>query len=102
MEYRRAQVPGGCYFFTVVTRQRRPLFRDKGLRQLLGTAIRAVARHRPFRTEAIVLLPDHLYCMWSLPQGDRDFSGRWRLIKRYVSVRAETASESGSRGSESI
>ncbi|MQM40200.1 REP-associated tyrosine transposase [wastewater metagenome] len=88
MEYRRAHVPGGCYFFTVVTRYRRPLFCDDGLRRLLGAAIRAVARYRPFRTEAIVLLPDHLHCMWSLPRGDPDFSGRWRLIKRYVSTRA--------------
>lgn len=31
--------------------------------------------------EAIVLLPDHLHRVWSLPEGDADFSTRWRLIK---------------------
>ena len=29
---------------------------------------------------------DHLHCIWTLPEGDADFSTRWRLIKRQVTV----------------
>ncbi|WP_435104261.1 REP-associated tyrosine transposase [Arhodomonas sp. AD133] len=87
MEYRRARMPGASYFFTVVTSNRQPLFRNERLRRLLGDAMRVTARHRPFRTDAIVLLPDHLHCIWTLPPGDADFSERWRLIKRRVSAR---------------
>src|SRR5262245_33093340 len=31
---------------------------------------------------AIVLLWDHLHCLWSLPPQDQDFSGRWQDIKQ--------------------
>jgi putative transposase len=44
----------------------------------------AVARTRqklPFRIDATVVLPDHLYAIWTVPAGDADFSTRWRLIK---------------------
>jgi len=33
---------------------------------------------------AVVVLPDHLHAIWTLPQDDADFSTRWRLIKHYV------------------
>ena len=29
----------------------------------------------------MVVLPDHLHAVWTMPEGDRDFSTRWRLIK---------------------
>jgi len=35
----------------------------------------------PFDIGAWVVLPDHLHCIWTLPEGDADFSTRWRLIK---------------------
>ncbi len=35
----------------------------------------------PFEIEAMVVLPDHLHAVWSLPEGDSDFLRRWRLIK---------------------
>jgi putative transposase len=35
--------------------------------------------------DAVVLLPDRLHCIWTLPAGDSDFSGRWRRIKASVS-----------------
>jgi putative transposase len=35
----------------------------------------------PFKIEAWVLLPDHLHCIWKLPEKDKDFALRWRLIK---------------------
>jgi putative transposase len=83
MQYRRAYVPGGSYFFTVVTEQRRRLFADASNVMLLRQAIRSVMRNRPFTIDAIVVLPDHIHCIWSLPAGDADFATRWRLIKTW-------------------
>ena len=80
-DYRRWYQPGGTYFFTVVTCRRWKLFRDPNARGLLGTVIRQVAQERPFDTLAIVLLWDHLHCVWSLPRGDFDYSPRWKEIK---------------------
>ena len=42
---------------------------------------------RPFQIDAIVILPDHIHCIWTLPENDVDFSTRWRLIKMYFSTR---------------
>jgi putative transposase len=47
-------------------------------------AITRVRQVLPFRINAWVLLPDHLHTIWTLPEGDADFSNRWRLIKRHV------------------
>lgn len=80
-DYRRWYVPGGTYFFTVVTYRRRPLFRDPAARQLLGDLMRQTAESRPFATVAIVLMWDHLHCLWTLPPGDSDYSSRWKDIK---------------------
>ncbi len=35
----------------------------------------------------MVLLPNHLHCVWTLPEGDSDYGIRWSLIKRYVTKR---------------
>ena len=79
--YRRNYVPGGTYFFTVVTHQRRPLFGRAAARELLRAAIGAVRVARPFDIVAVVLLPDHLHSIWTLPKDDADYSTRWRQIK---------------------
>jgi putative transposase len=79
--YRRRFVAGGTYFFTVVTEGRSPIFVDDHVRGLLGDAMRSCAATRPFETVATVLLPDHLHAMWTLPEGDADFSTRWSFIK---------------------
>ncbi|MBL4884335.1 MAG: transposase [Planctomycetaceae bacterium] len=79
--YRRAFIPGGTFFFTVVTYHRRPILTSEPGRVSLREAIRSVQKRRPFTIDAIVLLPDHLHCIWSLPRGDADFSTRWRQIK---------------------
>jgi putative transposase len=34
---------------------------------------------------AVVLLPDHIHCIWKLPEQDSDFSLRWSIIKRNFS-----------------
>ena len=90
-EYRRWYMPGGTCFFTVVTQDRVTIFRDPLAVRLLGDVMRTVRRRSPFRTIAIVVLPDHLHCVWSLPRGDSDYSGRWRWIKGAFTERWLTA-----------
>ena len=90
-DYRRAYQRGGCYFFTVVTYDRRPWLTRPEIYDRLRDAFRHVAAARPFRIEAIVVLPDHLHCIWQLPETDNDFSTRWRLIKHFISRGANTA-----------
>ncbi len=80
-EYRRWYIPGGTSFFTVVTEHRIELFQDVATVKLLGRVMRKVRSRYPFRTVAMVVLPDHLHCVWTLPRGDEDFSSRWRWIK---------------------
>lgn len=79
-EYRRLWRPGGRYFFTV--NLARPgedlLVRHVDLFRACYARCLADA---PFRTDAIVVLPDHLHAIWSLPRGDADFASRWRRIK---------------------
>jgi len=80
VHYRRNRVAGGTYFFTVTLRDRSSdrLVRHVGL---LRDAFRSVRAERPFTIDAIVILPDHLRAIWTLPAGDADYSGRWRAIK---------------------
>jgi putative transposase len=47
----------------------------------LRTAFRQTRTAHPFTIDAIVILPDHLHAVWTLPDGDRDFANRWRLTK---------------------
>ena len=87
MQYRRAKVKGGTYFFTLVTYQRKKIFSDPCNIELLRQVFSKVIKAHPFEINAVVLLPDHLHCIWTLPQGDTDFSMRWRLIKSYFTRR---------------
>jgi putative transposase len=82
--YRRNFIPGGTYFFTVALTDRK---RDWLVRHinLLRLAFRRAKRERPFTIDAIVVLPEHLHCVWTLPPGDADYSHRWRLIKACLS-----------------
>ena len=84
--YRRATAAGSSYFFTVVAYRRQPILCDEAIRNALRTAIETVRVARPFGIDAWVLLPDHLHCVWTLPDGDADFSTRWMKIKRAVSL----------------
>jgi putative transposase len=78
--YRRARIAGGTFFFTVVLADRqRSLLVDRI--DDLRSAYASAQRLRPFRTRAIVVLPDHLHAVWTLPPGDSDYAMRWRLIK---------------------
>ena len=83
MHYRRAFIPGATLFFTVVTHDRRPILGSAIAVDTLRSAFRAVRPTRPFDIDAMVVLPDHLHCIWTLPPDDADFATRWRLIKTW-------------------
>jgi putative transposase len=88
-EYRRANIAGGTYFFTVITYRRRPILTEPAVRMALREAISVARAQLPFIVDAWVLLPDHLHCIWTLPPGDANFGLRWALIKRHVSKQCE-------------
>jgi putative transposase len=79
--YRRVYIPGGTYFFTLVTQARRPLFAEERWRECLRSAFESIRKSDPFTIEAIALLPDHLHTVWTLPDGDAEYSNRWKRIK---------------------
>ena len=85
MQFRRAFTPGGTFFFTVVTEGRRPILASAEAVAVLRSAFRAVRTTRPFEINAMVVMPDHLHSIWTLPPGDADFATRWRLIKTWFS-----------------
>ncbi|WP_031336737.1 transposase [Rhodopseudomonas sp. B29] len=80
--YRRARVAGGCWFFTVNLHDRRRRLLIDHI-ELLRQAIRTTREARPFHIDAMVVLPDHLHAVWTLPERDADFSSRWRAIKKH-------------------
>jgi len=93
--YRRSVVPGGSFFFTVNLADRRSsLLTDEV--EALRAAFRFVASRHPFSLDAVVILPEHLHCIWTLPAGDPDFATRWRLLKTEFSKEI-TAGERRSR-----
>ncbi|MEM7546047.1 MAG: transposase [Pseudomonadota bacterium] len=82
--YRRARIAGGTYFFTVNLADRRSDLLTCRV-NLLRAAWSAALLARPFRVDAVVVLPDHLHAVWTLPPGDHDYSSRWSMIKAGVS-----------------
>jgi putative transposase len=83
--FRRSVVPGTTYFFTVNTNQRLKVLAEPPFYLALKNALRQVKTEHPFTTEAFVLLPDHLHCIWPLPPSDANYALRWNVIKRIVS-----------------
>lgn len=78
--YVRAFVPGGTFFFTVALLERRRRLLTEHVEEL-RRVFADVYRAKPFRLDAIAVMPDHLHCIWTLPPGDADFSSRWHAIK---------------------
>jgi putative transposase len=86
MRYRRTNVAGGTYFFTVNLAERhRTLLTDHIA--TLRAVMRGVRQRHPFHIDAMVILPDHLHCVLTLPEGDADYPLRWTLIKAGFSRR---------------
>jgi len=73
--YLRYRIAGGCYFFTVnLLNRKNALLVDKV--ELLREAVSICKQKRPFHIDAWVVLPEHMHCIWTLPEGDVDFSNR--------------------------
>lgn len=84
-EYRRSKEPGGTYFFTVITFDRLPILTSPESMEIFKSAWKQVNDRHPFKTLAVCLLPDHIHAIWELPEGDPDYSMRWKEIKRIYS-----------------
>ena len=80
MRYRRAQVNGGAYFFTVNLAERRQSLLVEYI-DVLRKVVGMVKERHPFTIDAMVILPEHLHAVWTLPPGDDDYPRRWMLIK---------------------
>ncbi len=78
--YRRNRVAGGTYFFTLTLRNRQSCILVERI-EALRSVVRRVRQDRPFHIDAFVVMPEHLHAVWTLPSGDSDYAGRWRLIK---------------------
>jgi len=90
VRYRRNFIQGGTYFFTVALADRTSSVLVDNV-TALRMAFRIARQERPFTIEAIVILPEHLHAIWTLPSGDSDFSGRWRRIKAHFTHRLVAA-----------
>ena len=78
--YRRMRLPGATYFFTVTLSRRGDDTLVRNI-DLLRQSFRATVAEHPLYCDAMVILPDHLHAVWTLPEGDSDFSIRWRKLK---------------------
>jgi putative transposase len=82
--YRRAWIPGGTFFFMVALADRRQSLLVSHIASLRQAFLTVRCRHT-FDIRAIVVLPEHLHAIWTLPPGDCDFAMRWKLIKERFS-----------------
>jgi putative transposase len=101
-DYRRWFVPGGTYFFTLVSADRRPILCDDAARGLLREALQTVRETRPLELVAVVLLPDHFHMVWTSPPNDAGYPTRLRRMKEeftrsYLSLGGTEAPTSRSR-----
>ncbi len=85
-DYRRSLIEGGTYFFTVVMYGRLPILTTTPAREILHKAWIEVKERFNFETVAVCLLPDHLHCIWKLPEGDSNYPVRWKEIKRRFTI----------------
>ena len=85
VDYRRNYIKGGTYFFTLTLASRQSQLLLKHI-DLLRSAMKQVKNENSYKTKAIVVLPDHIHVIWELPDGDDNYSMRWRKIKRYFTI----------------
>jgi REP element-mobilizing transposase RayT len=74
----------------LVTQGRKPVFASAEAVEVLRKVFRKVRQSRPFEIDAMVVMPDQLHCIWTLPPGDADFSTRWRLIKTWFTKHCDS------------
>jgi putative transposase len=81
VRYRRNFVAGGTFFFTATLADRKSRALCDHV-DALRAAVRQTRATHPFMIDAVVILPDHLHVVMTLPEGDAHYPTRWRLIKR--------------------
>ena len=91
-DYRRVR-DGSTFFFTVVARNRQPVLCHPAVKRQLRQSILDLRHQRPFQIDAWVLLPDHLHCIWTLPDADNDYSARWGWLKKEVTKQIRSLPE---------
>ena len=107
--YIRASTPGATYFFTLTLEDRGARLLVDHIAQLRACMTQVKERH-PFDIDAIVVLPEHIHALWTLPADDADFGTRWMLIKQSFTRRlqetgaleAATSSARGRKGERSL
>ncbi|MBI4936831.1 MAG: transposase [Nitrosomonadales bacterium] len=78
--YIRSFTPGGTFFFTVNLADRSASLLTGHINELRESVQRVRDAH-PFHIAAMVVLPEHLHAIWTLPASDADYAMRWALIK---------------------
>jgi len=81
MRYRRVKITGGTYFFTLNLAERKKTLLIDHI-DILRHIVNKVKQRHPFKLDAMVILPDHLHAMITLPSGDNDYATRGMLIKQ--------------------
>ncbi|MBI5889464.1 MAG: transposase [Nitrosomonadales bacterium] len=102
--YRRSNVAGASYFFTVNLADRSQSLLTEHIASLRSVFEYTRQRH-PFTVDAFVILPEHIHAIWTLPESNSDFALRWRLIKfafsrslPHVENRSKSRISKGERG----
>jgi putative transposase len=80
--YIRANTPGATYFLTLTLQDRSARYLVDHVAHLRACLAEVKARH-PFEIDAMVVLPEHLHALWTLPTNDADFSTRCLLLKQF-------------------
>ncbi len=88
MRYRRLYSLGGQYFLTLVLEDRKKFLLIENIK-LLKSAFKTVKDKKPFKIDAIVVLPDHFHMIMTLPDNDTDYPQRISQIKSYFSRHLE-------------
>lgn len=79
-KYLRPRIPGASIFFTVrLAPTTGPILAD--CIDALRRSVRLTRADHPFNIDAWVVLPDHIHAVWTMPEGDCDYSKRWSVIK---------------------
>ena len=81
-KYIRNYVEGGSYFFTMVTKNRKPFFLDPSSCELFMAGVEKVKSRYSFELDAYCILPDHLHLLITLPTDQKDFSTIMKEFKK--------------------
>ena len=78
--YIRNRTDGASYFFTLNLLNRQSDLLTRHIEEL-RFAYRKTQHHMPFTLNAMVVLPDHLHLLLTLPDGDHDYAKRIKCLK---------------------